>query len=151
MTSLTQKSKYALKALFYLSRHYQPDQGVQTPVLIAELAEAEHIPRKFLEVILLELKHATLLQSRKGKGGGYWLSKKPQDIYLGHVIRIFEGPIAPIACVSKRHFEACQDCDDIDYCQVRYVMLKVKLAVLDILDKTSLADVLNADDLPIML
>ena len=149
MTTLTQKTKYALKALFYLARNAQQDP--QNPALIADIAQAENIPRKFLEVILLELKHNGILQSRKGKGGGYWLAKSPKDLYLGHIIRIFEGPLAPILCVSKRHYQACQDCPEPDYCQVRYVMLQVKLAVLEVLDKTSLDAIQTTAEFPIRL
>ncbi len=149
MTSLTQKTKYALKALFYLARKDQ--QEPKSPALIADIASSENIPRKFLEVILLELKHNGVLQSRKGKGGGYWLSKAPEELYVGPIIRIFEGPLAPILCVSKRHYQPCSDCEDVEHCSVRQVMFKVKLAILDVLDKTSLRDVLSSSESPIIL
>lgn len=146
MVALTQKAKYALKALAHLGRAY--DGG---PVLIANIAEAERIPRKFLEGILLELKRHGFLQSRKGRGGGYWLSRPPDEVYLGAVIRIFEGPLAPIPCVSKRYYAPCQDCRDEADCEVRRVMLDVKRSILAVLDRTSVADMLAREGEPIRL
>lgn len=146
MFSLTQKAKYALKSMIFLGKHY--GQGA---LLISEIAEAENIPKKFLEAILLELKKQGYLQSKKGKSGGYWLSKAPEAIYLGHIIRVFEGPTAPIPCVSKRYYSPCDDCADELTCEVRRVMLDVKNAVNAILDKTSVADALSEGKLPIQL
>lgn len=146
MATLTQKAKYALKALVHLARAYQ-----QGPVLISTIAETEHIPRKFLQGILLELKYSGYLQSRKGRGGGYWLVRDPADVYLGHVMRIFEGPLAPIACVSKRSYARCKDCDDEATCEVRRAMLDVKLATLNVLDNTSVADAIARRNEPIEL
>jgi Rrf2 family protein len=139
MVSLTQKAKYALKALLFLAK--EKERG---PILISEISERERIPRKFLELILLELKNHGLLQSKMGKGGGYWLSKDPKDIYFGHVIRIFDGALAPIPCTAKRYYRRCEECIDEKTCEIRKVMLEVKGAILTILDKTSLADTLLA-------
>lgn len=146
MASLTQRGKYALKALIHLGRAYG-----EGPVLSSRIAEEENIPRKFLESILLELKHQGYLQSRPGRGGGYWLTRDPHEVILGHVMRIFEGPIAPIACVSKRYYAPCTDCDDESTCEVRRTMLEVKKAMLGVLDRTSVADAIARADEPIVL
>ena len=138
MISLTQKAKYALKALVFLAKEY--DRG---PVLITTIAEAEGISRKFLELILLELKNHGVLQSKKGRGGGYWLARPPEDIYLGAVIRVFEGALAPLPCASKRYYRRCEECKDEATCEVRAVMLEVKQATLRVLDSTSLRDTLR--------
>ena len=142
MVSLTQKAKYALKALIFLSK--EQERG---PVLIAEISEKEHIPRKFLESILLELKNHGLLQSKMGKGGGYWLNKDPNDIYFGHVIRIFDGALAPIPCTAHRYYRPCEECIDEKTCEIRKVMYQVKSAILSVLDKTSIADTLNMPEI----
>ena len=146
MVALTQKAKYALKALAHLARRHG-----EGPVLIARIAEDERIPRKFLEGILLELKRHGYLQSRKGRGGGYWLSRPPADVHLGAVIRIFEGPLAPIPCVSKRYYAPCQDCRDEADCEVRRVMLDVKRSILEVLDRTSLEEMVARSGEPIVL
>ena len=138
MISLTQKAKYALKALVFLAKHHG-----RGPVLITTIAESEGISRKFLELILLELKRHGVLQSKKGRGGGYWLAQPPEDVYLGRVIRIFEGALAPLPCASKRYYRRCEECRDEATCEVRAVMLEVKAATLRVLDTTSLRDTLS--------
>jgi Rrf2 family protein len=138
MISLTQKAKYALKALVFLAKEYETG-----PVLITHIAESEGISRKFLELILLELKNHGVLQSKKGRGGGYWLARPPEEIYLGHVIRIFEGALAPLPCASKRYYRRCEECADEATCEVRAVMLEVKAATLRVLDTTTLQDTLK--------
>ncbi len=137
MITLTQKAKYALKALVFLAKAYESG-----PVLINRIAESEGISRKFLELILLELKNNGVLQSKKGRGGGYWLAQPPEDIYLGHVIRIFEGALAPLPCASKRYYRRCE-CVDEATCEVRAVMLKVKAATLRVLDTTTVRDMVS--------
>lgn len=146
MIALTQKAKYALKALGHLARHHG-----QGPVLAARISESEAIPRKFLEGILLELKRQGYLQSRRGRGGGYWLTRPPAEVHLGAVIRIFEGPLAPIPCVSKRYYAPCSDCVDESDCEVRRVMLEVKRAILEVLDRTSLEEMVGRSGEPIVL
>jgi Rrf2 family protein len=139
MVALTQKAKYALKALIFLAKEKK-----RGPILISEISERERLPKKFLEVILLELKNHGLLQSKMGKGGGYYLSRDPSDIYLGSVIRIFDGALAPLPCASKRYYRRCEECVDEATCEVRKVMLEVKAAILTVLDKTSVADTLTS-------
>ena len=133
---LSNKAKYALRALFALTKKY--DQG---PVLISDLAAEEDIPKKFLELILLELKNQGILQSKKGKGGGYFLGKNPDSITLGQVIRILDGPLAPLPCVSQIAYRKCEECEDEATCGIRMVMKEVRDATARILDGASLADV----------
>jgi Rrf2 family protein len=135
---LSNKAKYALRALFALSKKY--DQG---PVLISDLAAGEGIPKKFLELILLELKNQGILQSKKGKGGGYFLGKNPDSITLGQVIRILDGPLAPLPCVSQIAYRKCDECEDEATCGIRIVMKEVRDATARILDSASLAAVLG--------
>lgn len=138
---ISKKTKYGLKAMIYLAKVY--DQG---PVLIADLAKEEKIPKKFLELILLTLKNNGILQSRKGKGGGYYLGKAPKEISLGKLVRILDGPLAPVPCVSETAYAKCVECLDEKTCGIRLVMKDVRDAIADILDGTSLADVLDRSD-----
>jgi Rrf2 family protein len=134
---LSMKAKYGLRALTVLAREYG-----RGPVLIASLAASERIPHKFLELILLDLKRKGLLVSKKGKGGGYNLSKPPSEITLGELVRILDGPIALLPCVSQSAYERCEDCVDENTCGLRHVMKEVRDATATILDGATLADVL---------
>jgi Rrf2 family protein len=134
---LSNKAKYALRALFALSKKYN-----EGPVLISDLAAEEGIPKKFLELILLELKNQGILQSKKGRGGGYFLGKNPDSITLGQIIRILDGPLAPLPCVSQIAYRKCEECEDEATCGIRIVMKEVRDATASILDGASLADVL---------
>jgi Rrf2 family protein len=135
---LSHKSKYALKALLVLSEEYG-----NGPLLIAEIAERERIPKRFLELILLELKNQGVLRSKKGKGGGYILSKPPDLLSVGHVLRMLEGPLAPLPCVSKTAYEKCAECRDERTCGIRLLMKEVRDATAAILDSTTFAEVLG--------
>ena len=137
MCMLSSKTKYALQAVLVLAEEY--DRG---PVLISTLAERERLPKKFLELILLELKNHGLLRSKKGKGGGYALARPPAEITMGHVIRVLDGPLAPTPCVSQTAYHRCGECRDEARCGIRLVMKDVRDATARILDNTSLADVL---------
>lgn len=130
------KSKYGLKALLVLAR-----EESRRPVLISELADRDGLPKKFLETILLELKHRGLVQSKKGKGGGYFLSRKPTEITFGEVIRVLEGPLAAVPCVSQTAYMKCVECIDEQSCGVRIAMKEVRDAAARILDHTTLADI----------
>jgi Rrf2 family protein len=114
-----------------------PSQGM---LQIREIADRQKIPAKFLEQILLTLKNAGLLQSRMGVGGGYYLARPPQEITLGHIVRVLDGPLAPLRCVSQMAYEPC-GCPDEKTCGLRLVMLDVRNAIADMLDNTTLADV----------
>ncbi len=138
---LSKKAKYALQALLQLAKEYE-----QGPILISELARRERIPKKFLELILLDLKNHGVLQSKKGKGGGYFLGKAPQAIYVGQIIRVLDGPLAPIPCVSQTAYMKCQECHDEKTCGIRLVMQEVRDATAKILDNTSLADMIKSVD-----
>lgn len=138
MKTLSRKGRYALRALYALAAHHG-----EGPMLIADLAEAEHIPRKFLEAILVELKKAGILHSRKGKGGGYVLAREPSKIMMGEIIRVIDGPLAPIPCVSERAYARCEECADEATCGTRLVMKQVRDAMARILDNTTLASALE--------
>lgn len=138
---ISKKTKYALKALILLAR-----KGTEKPVLISEIADEEKIPKKFLEAILLELKNKDMLQSRKGKGGGYLLGKPPEQIKLGAVMRALDGPIAPLPCLSKTAYKKCDECEDEKTCGIRLIMKEVYEANIKILDGTSLTDILDRTD-----
>ena len=131
---LSKRAKYAIKALLALAEH-----GGQEPMRIADLAREEHIPAKFLERIPLVLKHQGVLQSRKGKGGGYLLARDPKDIYLGQVVRMFDGPLAPVPCASQTAYVPCADCPNAAVCGVHLAMKAVRDATARVLDNTSLA------------
>jgi len=133
---LSKKAKYALKALLFLAR--EKGKGA---VLIAHIAQKEGVPKKFLELILLDLKHQGILQSKKGKGGGYYLGKSPEQISFGQVIRILDGPLAPLPCVSLTAYQRCEECKDEVTCGIRMVMKELRDSTARILDGMSLADV----------
>ena len=138
---LSKKAQYGLKALGYLAERYG-----KGPVLIAEIAEKKCIPVKFLESILLLLKQHHILESKKGKGGGYYLAKAPKKISIAGVIRIMGGPIALLPCVSLNFYEKCGDCDE-EHCGLRRTMTMVRDATLKVLEKknlTHLSDFLTA-------
>jgi len=136
---LSKKSKYGLKAMLELAA---VDAG-QKPIQASELAERQRLPKKFLEAILLELTRHGLLQSKLGRGGGYVLARKPGDITVGEVIRVLEGPLALIPCVSKTAYRRCEECLDEETCGIRLAMKEVRDATAHILDNTTLAG-LNA-------
>ena len=131
---LSKRSKYAIKALLALADHERGE-----PVRIADLAQQEQIPPKFLELILLGLKNQGILQSRKGKGGGYLLARDPADIYLGQIVRMFDGPLAPVPCASQTAYVACADCPEEAVCGVHLAMKAVRDATAKVLDGTSIA------------
>ena len=133
---ITRKTKYALSALVHLARNEK-----KGPVLISHLAEVERIPKKFLELILLDLKKYGFLQSKRGKGGGYALARPAELIHIGHVVRLLDGPLAPIPCVSETAYQKCLDCRNEKDCGIRIVMKQVRDATAAILDQTTLADV----------
>ncbi|MCC5944381.1 MAG: Rrf2 family transcriptional regulator [Bernardetiaceae bacterium] len=135
---LSKKVKYAIKALLYLA-----NKEAQKPVLISEIAEKEQMPRKFLEQILLELRNAGILSSKKGKGGGYYLRKAAAEISLVSIVRLIDGPIAPTPCVSLNFYEKCEDCIDETSCLMRHVMVEIRDANLKVLENTTIASMLN--------
>lgn len=141
MRQLSKRTQYSLRALYALTRKFG-----EGPVLITTLAESETIPKKFLEQILVALKSAGFVASKKGKGGGYVLAQPPEKITIGSVIRAIEGPLAPLPCASETRFRKCDECVDIQTCGTRIVMRQVRDAMAAILDKTTLAMVKNKVD-----
>ena len=134
MRQLSKRTQYSLRALYALTRKFG-----EGPVLITSLAEAETIPKKFLEQILVSLKSSGFVSSKKGKGGGYILAQPPEKITIGSVIRAIEGPLAPLPCASETRFRKCDECVDIQTCGTRIVMRQVRDAMAAILDETTLA------------
>ncbi|MDC9723778.1 MAG: Rrf2 family transcriptional regulator [Urechidicola sp.] len=135
---LSKKTKYGLKALTFLAR-----QDSKEPIQIAEISRNENISQKFLESILLSLRKTGILGSKKGKGGGYYLIKEPADIVMTDVIRVLEGPIAMVSCVSLNFYEKCDDCPDEATCCVNKLMIQVRDATLQIFKNTTLEDLCN--------
>jgi Rrf2 family protein len=134
---LNKKTQYALQALQYLAEHQN-----QGPVLISEIAEQKKIPLKFLENILLELRKEGILESKKGKGGGYFLNLPPQKIPLARIIRLIHGPIAMLPCVSLYFYERCANCDE-NNCGLHDTMIEVRDATLKILEGKTVADLVR--------
>ena len=132
---LSQKSKYALRALVVLARKPSGEM-----VVVGEIAEQQNVPHKFLELILLELRKHGILFSQRGRNGGYTLARPIEAITFGEVIRIMDGPLAPLPCASVAGYRRCVDCQDERTCEIRRVMCSVRNAVTEILDNTSLAD-----------
>jgi Rrf2 family protein len=132
---LTQRSRYALRALIFIAR-----ANSTAPVPISVIAADQQLPRKFLEIILLELKHGGLVVSYRGKMGGYRLARPASQISFGEIIRLIEGPVALVPCVSVSAYQRCQDCFEESSCAIRKVMLVVREQTAAILDNTSLAD-----------
>lgn len=132
---LSKKTKYGLKALTFLAA-----QKGRSPVQISEIAKHENISQKFLESILLTLRKTGLLGSKKGKGGGYYLIKEPKDIPMTTVMRVLEGPIAMVPCVSLNFYEKCEDCPDEASCSVHKLMLQVRDSTLEVFKNNTLAD-----------
>lgn len=132
---LSKKTKYGIKALAYIAK--QPNKK---PVQTAEIAKSENISHKFLESILLLLKNSGFLGAKKGKGGGYYLIKEPADVKMTQIIRVLEGPIAMLPCVSLNYYEKCDDCPDERTCSVNALMIQVRDSTLKVLGENTLAD-----------
>ena len=132
---LTQRSRYALRALIFIAR-----SGGIAPVPISAIAADQKLPRKFLEIILLELKNGGLVNSYRGKMGGYRLARPASEISFGEIIRLIEGPLALVPCVSVSAYQRCADCYEESTCVIRKVMLTVREQTAAILDHTTLAD-----------
>jgi Rrf2 family protein len=135
---LSKKTQYALKALGYLASKYG-----EGPILIAEIAKAKKIPIKFLERILLQLKQHGIVESKKGKGGGYLMILSPKKTTLAFVIRMMEGPIALLPCVSLNYYQPCKDCNEAR-CGLKKVMALTRDATLKILEKKTLFTLIDA-------
>ena len=137
---LSKKTKYAINALVYLAREHSKD-----PVQISKIAENEHIPRKFLEAILLDLRNAGILSSRKGKMGGYYLLKSPDEINIADVVRLFEGAIALLPCVAHKYYERCSECENEAWCGIRDVFAHVRNETVDMLKGATLSSIIKKE------
>lgn len=134
---LSQKAKYALHAMLVLAEAWE-----QEALQIADIAERRRLPRRFLEQILLDLKHNGLVVSKRGKNGGYALIRPPADVTIAQVVRVIDGPLAPLPCLSHIAYQRCDDCDDEAACAIRRVFARAHAATLAVLENTSLADAL---------
>jgi Rrf2 family protein len=134
---LSRKAQYSIYALVFLAK--RAEEG---PVLIKEIAESENIPKKFLESILLDLKKIGILSSKKGKGGGYYLIKKPGDVNLADVIRHFDGAIALLPCATYKYYEPCMHCRDEELCAVRSIVKDIRDETVKLLKNTTLEDII---------
>jgi Rrf2 family protein len=139
---LSKKAKYAIKALIFLAKNLD-----KPPVSTLKIAELEKIPKKYLEVILLDLRNAGYLFSKKGVSGGYVLSKSPEEIFLVGIVRLMDGPIARVSCASAYHYHNCEECLDEVTCSIKKVYLKIREAELKILSDTSIADMIRNEQL----
>lgn len=137
---LTQRAKYGLKALSILSA-----SAAHVPLPISEIAQRGHIPQKFLEAILLDLRRHGFVVSRRGKAGGYNLVRPAAEIMVGDVIRALDGPLAPIPCASLTAYRPCADCEAPEACEVRILMRRVRDAMSGVLDATSVAQLATTD------
>ena len=135
---LSKRGEYGIRSMLYLARQARPQELVQ----LKQIAAQELIPAKYLEQILLALRHAGLLHSRLGLRGGYYLAKPAQQISLGQIVRTLDGPLAPVNCVSLSAYDPC-DCPDEATCGLRLAMLEVRNQISQVLDNTSLADVVS--------
>ncbi len=131
---LSMKAKYALRALIVLARHEK------RMLQIKAIAREADVPHKFLEAILLELKGHGLVQSKRGVFGGYFLARPPSEISVGTLIRVIDGPLAPIRCASLTAYQKCDDCTDEATCEIRQVMLEVRHAISGVLDNRTLQE-----------
>ena len=132
---ISQRAKYALRALVALVE-MRPGE----PLMISEMSRRKAIPKKFLEQILLELKYAGIVESRRGRLGGYVLARPAERITFGEVLRLIDEPVAPLPCLSKTAYRRCADCADESACEIRHVFARVALATREVLDTTTLAD-----------
>jgi Rrf2 family protein len=135
---ISQKAKYALRALLALARS-------DDSMMIAEIAEEQQIPRKFLEQILLDLKHQGIVASRRGRFGGYGLLMPPDQITFGRILRLIDGPIAPLPCLSRIAYKRCSDCKSEAKCELRRVFARVAVSARDVLDRTTIAEAISGD------
>jgi Rrf2 family protein len=138
---LSKKTKYAINALVHLAKMWE-----QGPILISEIAQAENIPQKFLEAILLDLKKAGILASKKGKGGGYYLLKSPTEVSMAEVMRLFDGPIALLPCTTHRYYERCEECKDEETCGIRSVFYELRNNTVRLLKGATLAEIVKRED-----
>ena len=143
-TMITQKTKYALKALMVLADEWS---GERRPLSIEEIARRSETPKRFLEHILLEVRNAGVIASVRGRSGGYVLIKEPKAVSLSELLRLIDGPIAPLPCLSRKAYQRCEDCADEASCRLRRVFADVFWSYLLLLESLTLADLAVRGDL----
>lgn len=136
---LSMKAKYALRALMVMARNEKKMLQIKT------IAQEADVPQKFLEAILLELRNHGLVSSKRGIFGGYFLARSADDITIGNLVRIVDGPLAPIRCASVTAYQKCDDCVDEKTCEIRRTMLDVRNAIANVLDNKSLKSMMNIE------
>ena len=140
---LSKKTKYAISALIYLAKAKGND-----PVPAKQISADQHIPHKFLEGILLDMKHAGFIMSQQGKFGGYYMSRSPEEINLADVMRLFDGAVALLPCVTHRYYKRCEECIDEETCGIRQVFLEIRNETVERLKAASLAEVIRRESTP---
>jgi Rrf2 family protein len=135
---LSKKAKYAINALVYLAQ-----QPLERHIQISTIAEHENISRKFLETILLDLRNAGIVNSKKGKAGGYHLLQAPEEINMADVMRIFDGPIALLPCVAHKYYQKCNECKDEANCGIRDIFADVRRETVRMLKEATLAEIIK--------
>ena len=135
---LSKKAKYAINALVYLAQ-----QPLDQPIQISVIAEHENISRKFLETILLDLRNAGIVNSKKGKAGGYHMLQAPEDVNMADVMRIFDGPIALLPCVAHKYYQKCNECKDEANCGIRDIFADVRRETVRMLKEATLAEIIK--------
>lgn len=138
---LSKKAKYAINALVYISKHKD-----DSPILAKDISESENIPYKFLEAILTDLKKAGILESKKGRSGGYFLSKRPDEINLAEIMRLIDGPIAMLSCVCYNQYKPCEECKDESKCGIRKVFLDLRNITVSYLKGTTIEDIIQREN-----
>jgi len=138
---LSKKTKYAINALVYIAKNID-----EQPLSVSRIAEGQNIPLKFLESILVDLRNARILNSKKGKYGGYSLNKKPDEINLAEITRLFDGAIALLPCVTHRYYERCEECPDEDICGIRDVFFEIRKETVKLLKSATLTNILEREE-----
>jgi len=137
---LSKKAKYAINALVYIAKHID-----EQPITVGRIAEEQRIPLKFLESILTELKNARVLNSKKGKYGGYTLNGKPEEIHMAKIMRLFDGAIAILPCVTYDFYERCEECTDEETCGIRQVAMEIRNETVARLKNATLAQIITRE------
>lgn len=137
---ISKKTKYAINALVYLAK-----QGDQKPIRISDISRSQNIPQKFLEAILLDLKKAGILASKKGKGGGYYMLMAPKEVNLAEVMRLFDGAIAFLPCVTYNYYERCEECIDEETCGIRDIFYEVRNKTVELLKQANLEEIISRE------
>jgi len=137
---LSRKTKYAINALLHLARKFG-----EGPLRVSDIADENNIPQKFLEAILLELRNAGILGSKKGKSGGYYMLRRPEDVNLAQVLRLMDGAIALLPCVSLNYYERCQECKDEEVCSIREAFLEARKESVRVFENHTLKDLVRRE------